>query len=134
MNKQKIIFTNGCFDIVHRGHLELFDYCAGLGNLIIGLNSDESVKKLKGKNRPINNQADRIKLLLSLKQVNEVHLFDELTPYELIKKIKPDIIVKGGDYTKNQVVGNDICEVIIFNFIDGYSTTKLIDRIVTEHE
>lgn len=126
----KIIFTNGCFDILHRGHIELLKYGKSLGEkLIVGLNSDQSVKKLKGNTRPINNQQDRKIILESLKYVDEVILFEEETPYKLIKKIKPNIIVKGGDYTVEQVVGNDISEVVIFNYLNGYSTTQIIENI-----
>jgi D-beta-D-heptose 7-phosphate kinase/D-beta-D-heptose 1-phosphate adenosyltransferase len=126
-----VIFTNGCFDIVHRGHLELLKYCRSLGNkVIVGLNSDISVKKIKGKRRPINNQNDRKFLLESLIYVDEVIIFEENTPYQLIKKIKPDIIVKGGDYTVESVVGKDISEVRIFKNVEGYSTTRKIQDIV----
>lgn len=123
------IFTNGCFDIIHRGHIELLKYCKTLGYVIVGLNSDSSVKKLKGENRPINNQEDRKILLESLKYIDEVIIFDDETPYNLIKKIKPNVIVKGGDYNINEVIGNDICEVKIFNYVEGYSTTKKIQDI-----
>jgi D-beta-D-heptose 7-phosphate kinase/D-beta-D-heptose 1-phosphate adenosyltransferase len=126
----KIIFTNGCFDILHIGHIRLFEYSKSLGHkLIVGLNSDNSVKKLKGTNRPINNEKNRKEMLLSIRWVDEVIIFDELTPIELIKKIKPDIIVKGGDYKKEQVVGFELAEVVIFNYLDGYSTTKIIENI-----
>jgi|TARA_Y100000034_G_scaffold106995_1_gene136139 D-beta-D-heptose 7-phosphate kinase / D-beta-D-heptose 1-phosphate adenosyltransferase len=126
----KVIFTNGCFDIIHRGHIELLRYCHSLGeSVIVGINSDESIKKLKGKNRPINNQEDRKFLLESLKYVSEVVVFDEDTPYNLIKSIRPDIIIKGGDYQIEEVVGNDICKVVIFDYIEGHSTTETISRI-----
>jgi len=129
------VFTNGCFDILHRGHIELLKYCDGLvcsgcylgGKVIIGLNSDSSVRKLKGSNRPINSQKDRKYVLQSLKFVDEVLIFEEDTPYELIKKVKPDIIVKGGDYKKEDVVGGDLCEVRIFDYIGEYSTTSLLE-------
>lgn len=125
-----IIFTNGCFDILHVGHIKLLEYAKNLGDyLIVGLNSDQSIKRIKGNKRPINNEQDRKKILLSLKFVNEVRIFDEDTPYELIKNIKPDIIVKGGDYNKQDVIGNDLAEVVIFNYIDGYSTTSIIENI-----
>lgn len=124
----KIIFTNGCFDVLHRGHLELLRYCKSLGDrVIVGLNNDESVKRLKGESRPVNNQEDRQFFLKSLKYVDEVILFSEDTPYNLIKSIKPDIIVKGGDYDLENVVGSDISEVVIFRVIDGYSTTKFLE-------
>ena len=125
----KTIFTNGCFDIIHRGHLELLEYCASLGYVIVGLNSDDSVRTLKGDARPIHNQKDRKYLLHSLKYVDKVIIFNEETPYRLIKEIKPDIIVKGGDYTRDAVVGGDIAEVRIFKTIDGYSTTKTLESI-----
>tara|TARA_Y100000593_G_C4206540_1_gene284601 strand:- start:130 stop:531 length:402 start_codon:yes stop_codon:yes gene_type:complete len=124
------VFTNGCFDIIHRGHVELLRYCKDIGyKVIVGLNSDESVKKLKGESRPYNSQKDRKLVLESIKFVDEVHIFDEETPYELIKQILPDVIVKGGDYTPEQVVGSDICEVKIFNFVDGYSTTSTLEKL-----
>jgi D-beta-D-heptose 7-phosphate kinase/D-beta-D-heptose 1-phosphate adenosyltransferase len=125
-----IIFTNGCFDIIHRGHIELLRYCKEIGGkVVVGLNSDKSVKRLKGETRPINIELDRKIILESLVYVDEVIIFNEDTPYNLIKEINPDIIVKGGDYTINDVVGNDICQVKIFEFIDGYSTTKTIKNI-----
>ena len=128
------VFTNGCFDILHRGHVELLEYCDRLvlhaghhdGRVVVGLNSDSSVRKLKGSNRPTNSQEDRKYILRSLKFVDEVLIFEEDTPYELIKKVKPDIIVKGGDYKKEDVVGNDLCEVRIFDYKEGYSTTDLL--------
>ena len=123
----KTIFTNGCFDLLHRGHIDLLKYCKTLGDwVIVGLNSDDSVKKLKGSNRPINHQSDREYILMALKYVDEVIIFDNDTPYELIKSLQPDIIVKGGDYHAKNVVGNDICEVKIFDYVDGYSTTETI--------
>ncbi len=124
----KKVFTNGCFDILHRGHVELLKFCKSLGRVTVGLNSDISVRQLKGESRPIYNQQDRKFLLESLKYVDEVIVFDELTPYNLIKEQKPDIIVKGGDYAIEDVVGNDLAKVIIYDFIDGYSTTKTIER------
>jgi D-beta-D-heptose 7-phosphate kinase/D-beta-D-heptose 1-phosphate adenosyltransferase len=97
-------------------------------HVVIGLNSDESVKRLKGDSRPINSQEDRAYVLKSLEYVDEVIIFDEDTPYELIKSVKPDFIVKGGDYKKEDVVGNDLAEVLIYNYIDGYSTTNIIKK------
>ena len=126
----KTVFTNGCFDIIHRGHLELLKYCRDIGSyVIVGLNSDDSVKRLKGSERPYFNEQDRKFLLESLSCVDEVHIFDEDTPYSIISKLKPDVIVKGGDYDPSEVVGNDISDVIIFNFINGYSTTKILDKM-----
>mgnify|MGYP003649403182 FL=1 len=126
----KTIFTNGCFDVVHRGHLKLLEYCKSIGNkVVVGINSDASIKKLKGDNRPVNNQEDRKLLLESLVYVDEVVIFNEETPYNLIKCIKPDIIVKGGDYSIEEVVGNDLAKIIIFETIDGYSTTEILQNI-----
>ncbi len=124
------MFTNGCFDILHRGHLELLRFCRSLGSkVVVGINSDKSIKILKGEKRPINNQEDRKFFLESLSFVDEVFIFDEDTPLLLINDIKPDIIVKGGDYKPEEVVGNKICKVVIFDYVKGYSTTKTIQDI-----
>lgn len=124
------VFTNGCFDILHRGHIELLEKSKNMGDyLIVGLNSDASVKKLKGEGRPYNNQEDRKKALEALKFVDEVVIFDENTPYNLIKQLKPDIITKGGDYVAEKVVGNDLAIVKIIPYVDGYSTTKLLNEL-----
>ena len=128
MQITKTIFTNGCFDILHRGHYELLRYCSSLGRVIVGLNSDSSVTDLKGPSRPFFKQEDRIFALMSCRYVDEVIVFNENTPYNLIKSISPDIIVKGGDYVADRVVGSDLAEVRIFNFIDGYSTTRILER------
>ena len=128
MQITKTIFTNGCFDILHRGHYELLKYCSSLGRVIVGLNSDSSVTDLKGPSRPFFKQEDRIFALMSCRYVDEVIVFNENTPYNLIKSISPDIIVKGGDYIAEQVVGNDLAEVKIFNFVEGYSTTKILEN------
>ena len=111
----KTVFTNGCFDVLHKGHIELLRHCKTLGYVVVGLNSDSSVRRLKGENRPFNNQQDRKFLLESCRYVDEVIFFEEDKPLELIKQIKPDILVKGGDYNKESVVGHDIVpETIIF--------------------
>ncbi len=129
------IFTNGCFDILHIGHVKLLESCKAMGGkVIVGLNSDKSVKKLKGEERPFNNEKSRKEILENLKVVDEVIIFDEETPYELIKRIQPDIIVKGGDYQKEDIIGKDIVElrggrVEIFPFIRDYSTTLLAKKI-----
>ena len=126
----KTIFTNGCFDILHRGHIELLRFCKSCGDrVIVGLNSDESVRRLKGNNRPINSQEDRKILLESLVFVDQVILFDEDTPYNLISDLMPDTIVKGGDYNVEDVVGRDLCEVKIFGLVNGHSTTRTIKDI-----
>tara|TARA_B100001287_G_scaffold185192_1_gene156222 strand:- start:153 stop:1280 length:1128 start_codon:yes stop_codon:yes gene_type:complete len=130
LNLETLVFTNGCFDILHRGHIELLKESRMLGGrLVVGLNSDESVRRLKGKGRPINNQTDRKFLLESLEFVDEVIIFDEDTPYELIKKMRPDIITKGGDYESWSVVGGDLAKVIIIPTVEGFSTTGMIERI-----
>lgn len=130
IKQTKTIFTNGCFDILHKGHIEYLKKSKSLGaKLIVGLNSDSSIKKLKGNDRPFISQEDRKAVLESLDCVDEVIIFDDETPYELIKKIKPDIITKGGDYTrKEDVVGHDIAEIVILPFIEGYSTTRLLEN------
>ena len=125
----KVVFTNGCFDVLHRGHVELLKHCKTHGRVVVGINSDESVRRLKGPTRPINSQEDREAVLTSLRFVDEVIIFEEDTPLNLINKIKPDIIVKGGDYKREEVVGNDLAEVIIYDYIKGYSTTKIIQSI-----
>ena len=123
------VFTNGCFDVIHRGHIELLQYCRKLGDIVIvGLNSDKSIKRLKGATRPINHQEDRQAVLKALRYVDYVFVFEEDTPYDLIKTTNPDIIVKGGDYTPSQVVGNDLAKVKIFNYLEGYSTTSILQR------
>ena len=125
-----LVFTNGCFDILHRGHIELLKFAKSCGkNLIVGLNSDASVKRLKGESRPIQCQEDRKAILESIRWVDRVIIFDDPTPINLIKDLEPDIIVKGGDYKPEDVVGNELAEVKIFELIDGLSTTKAIENI-----
>jgi len=126
------VFTNGCFDVLHRGHVELLSYCANIGEVVVGLNSDKSVKRLKGNSRPINNQEDRRIILESIKYVSKVIIFEEDTPYELIKILKPDLIVKGGDYLPNEVVGHDLSEVRIFDTLQGYSSTATIKSLLAD--
>ena len=134
----KLVFTNGCFDILHRGHLELLKHCRRLGGdtgwVTVGINSDASIQRLKGTSRPIVSQDDRRAILEELSCVDEVTIFDEDTPYELMKRIKPDIIVKGGDYEIENVVGSDLADVVIFNFLDGYSTTSMIEKMNDKKE
>lgn len=123
----KVVFTNGCFDILHRGHFELLKFAKNQGDyLIVGLNTDQSVKSLKGQSRPFFNEQDRKFMLECCKFVDEVVLFDDETPFEIISSLKPDMIVKGGDYKKEEVVGHEIAEVKIFNFVHGYSTSKVL--------
>lgn len=132
---RKLVFTNGCFDILHRGHIEYLYQARNLGDaLIVGVNTDNSVKRLKGEMRPINGEYDRMMLLASLYFVDYVVLFDEDTPLQLIKSVRPDILVKGGDYTRDTIVGADFVEstggeVVVISFVDGYSTTKVINKM-----
>ena len=126
-----IVFTNGCFDILHRGHFELLKFCNSFGQVTVGLNSDNSVKKLKGSGRPVNNFEDRKFALESCKYVAKVIGFDEETPYRLIQEIQPDLIVKGGDYKIEDVVGGDMAEVKIFKLVQGKSTSSLLSKIRT---
>ena len=128
---KKVVFTNGCFDILHLGHVKYLQKARALGDvLIVGVNSNESVSKLKGPTRPVNDEFDRAYLLASLEVVDYVVIFKEDTPYELIKKVKPDILVKGADYEGKEVVGSDIAkEVKLIDFVDGKSTTSIIERM-----
>ncbi len=127
---KKIVFTNGCFDILHAGHVKYLKEAKSFGDiLVVGLNSDESVKRLKGKSRPINTLEDRATVLSALEAVDFVVEFSEDTPYNLIKAIKPDILVKGGDYEGKEIVGSDIAkETRLVQFVDGKSTTNIIKR------
>lgn len=128
MSREKQIFTNGCFDILHKGHVELLKFCKSLGYVTVGLNSDASVSGLKGIGRPINTQEDRKLLLQGLRYVDQVIIFSESTPLRLIQDLKPDIIVKGGDYVKQDVIGSEIAEIVIFNTVEGYSTTNTLNK------
>ncbi|MBL7129666.1 MAG: D-glycero-beta-D-manno-heptose 1-phosphate adenylyltransferase [Ignavibacteria bacterium] len=131
----ELVFTNGCFEILHRGHIAYLNEAKTLGDfLIVGLNSDRSVKKLKGSNRPYNNENDRAFVLDNLKSVDYIILFSEDTPYDLIKNVKPDYLVKGGDWKEEEIVGSEIVKeyggkVISLKYIDNYSTTSLINKI-----
>jgi len=133
---KRIVFTNGCFDILHLGHVKYLEKAKSFGDvLIVGVNSDASVKRLKGESRPVNLQFDRAYLLAALDAVDFVTIFDEDTPYELIKIVEPDVLVKGGDYEGKEVVGSDIAkEVRLVDFVDGRSTTKIIENIKHEGE
>lgn len=129
--KKTVVFTNGCFDILHRGHASYLQEAKRLGDiLVVGVNSDDSVRRLKGETRPINNEFDRCSLLSSLESVDYVTVFGEDTPYELIKRIAPDILVKGGDYTVETVVGREFAgRVELIPFVEGYSSTSSINRM-----
>lgn len=130
-----IVFTNGCFDLIHPGHIDLLTRAKALGSkLIVGINSDESIKRIKGSQRPIVDQESRRANLLGLKAVDEVFIFDELTPENLIKKIKPDVLVKGGDWATDEIIGADLVianggDVYSLPLIDGFSSSKIIEKI-----
>lgn len=132
---ETIVFTNGCFDILHRGHVEYLAQAADLGDkLIVGLNTDASVKRLKGESRPINDEKSRALLLSALQFVDVVVFFDEDTPYELIKQVQPDILVKGNDYKPEEIVGYDIVtakggKVLTIDLVEGFSTTNIISHL-----
>lgn len=132
-----IVFTNGCFDILHLGHVKYLEEAKKQGDiLIVGVNSDASIKKIKpGLGRPINKQSDRQKVLASLTSVDYVVLFKEATPLNLIKTIKPDILIKGADWHPDKIVGKDIVKsykgkIKTINYLKGYSTTNLINKII----
>lgn len=135
---KKIVFTNGCFDILHRGHVTYLNEAKKQGDLLVlGLNSDASVKRLKGESRPINNEQDRKFVLENLKCIDYVEIFEEDTPLNLILKVKPSILVKGGDWKPEDIVGGkEVLEwggdVRSLNFVDNYSTTNVIEKINAE--
>lgn len=128
---KKIVFTNGCFDIIHLGHITLLKKAKSLGDvLVVGLNSDDSVKNLKGKERPIIKEKDRAEIVDSIKYVDYVVIFDELTPYKLITELKPDVLVKGGDYNVKEIVGWGIVPKIVrVKLVKGKSTTNIVEKI-----
>lgn len=131
----KIVFTNGCFDIIHRGHVEYLAKAASLGDqLVIGVNTDSSVKRLKGMTRPVQDETTRAMVLASFSFVSKVVLFDEDTPFDLIKLVQPNFLVKGGDYQPESIVGYDIVkkgggEIVTIDMVEGHSTTSIINRI-----
>jgi rfaE bifunctional protein nucleotidyltransferase chain/domain len=130
-----VVFTNGCFDLVHRGHIHLLRQAKALGHiLIVALNSDVSVKTIKGLNRPIMPEADRIELIAALEMVDYVVVYSEPDPYQIIAAIKPNVLVKGGDWSANEIVGADVVEqnggrVAVIPYLPGFSTTQIIERI-----
>ena len=132
---KKIVFTNGCFDLLHKGHRDLIKQSFSFGDiLIVGLNSDESVKRLKGEDRPMQNEVERKNALLSTGYIDAVYIFDDDTPLELINLIKPDILVKGGDYIPNEIVGYEEVtssggEIKIVPLTPGFSTTSIIENM-----
>ena len=131
---ERVVLTNGCFDILHRGHTEMLRGARALGDfLIVGLNSDQSVRLLKGAGRPVNDQACRLHQLAKLEYVSHICVFDELSVKNLVAEVKPDVLVKGGDYVPRDVVGREIVEsyggsIIILPFLAGYSTTGLVGQ------
>jgi D-glycero-beta-D-manno-heptose 1-phosphate adenylyltransferase len=135
---KKIVFTNGCFDIVHLGHIDYLSKAADLGDiLLVGLNTDQSVRRIKGSGRPINDESARAKLLASFFFVSGVVMFEEDTPYELISVVKPDVLVKGSDYRAEDIVGYDIVtqhggKVITLDFLPGYSTTAIANKLTKQ--
>ena len=131
---KKVVFTNGCFDLLHRGHVHLLREAKKLGDLlIVGLNRDHSVKAIKGPNRPIFPETDRAELIAAMEMVDYVILFGEPDPHQLIQELKPDVLVKGGDYTPETIVGADIVkakggEVIVIPLVEGYSTSAIFKK------
>jgi len=131
---KKIVFTNGCFDILHLGHIEYLAKARDLGSvLVIGLNSDDSVHRIKGPHRPLNNEHARAMILASLSFVDAVTIFEEETPYELIKLVRPDFLVKGKDYKEHEIVGSDFVKsyggkIVTIDMVKGYSTSQLIEK------
>ena len=134
-NNKKIVFSNGCFDILHRGHVEYLSKAAAFGDvMVIGLNTDASVRRLKGPSRPVNDEKARAFVLAGLECVTAVVLFDEDTPYNLIKTVQPDVLVKGSDYKPENIVGYDIVmakggKVVTVDLVKGFSTTGIINKI-----
>ena len=138
--RKRIVFTNGCFDLLHIGHVRYLEKAKGLGDvLVVGVNSDTSVRKLKGPQRPIRPEEERAEILSSLGCVDYVTLFSELDPLKLISSLHPDVLVKGGDWTKEQIVGGDFVErsggeVVIIPFVGKASTSNLIENILKRYE
>ena len=136
---KKIVFTNGCFDLIHTGHVRYLAKARSLGDLlIVAVNSDSSVRQLKGEKRPINSQNDRAETLAALESVDFVTIFDELDPHRVISELQPDVLVKGGDWPVEKIIGRDVVEarggkVISAGYIEGASTTGIIERIVDRY-
>jgi rfaE bifunctional protein nucleotidyltransferase chain/domain len=135
LRKARIVFTNGCFDLLHPGHIDYLEKARALGDrLVVGLNSDASVSRLKGPGRPINDEHSRARLLAALQAVDAVALFPQDTPYELIQLVQPEVLVKGGDYQIDEIVGADLVQakggrVTTLPFLEGYSSSQLIEKI-----
>ncbi len=137
-NNKKIVFTNGCFDILHRGHIEYLAQAADLADImVIGLNTDKSVSRLKGLDRPLQDEISRAISMAAIQYIDYVVLFDEETPLNLIENIKPDVLVKGSDYKIEDIVGYNVLmkyggEIKTIDFVEGYSTTKIVDKILKQ--
>lgn len=135
-----VVFTNGCFDILHPGHVDYLERARALGtHLVVGINSDASVRRLKGPTRPINDEHSRSRVLAALGCVDQIVIFDEDTPWELIKKLRPQVLVKGGDWPVEQIVGRELVQerggqVLSLPLLPGYSTTNIIQRILALHQ
>ncbi|WP_405285163.1 D-glycero-beta-D-manno-heptose 1-phosphate adenylyltransferase [Gaopeijia maritima] len=138
--EERLVFTNGCFDLIHPGHVAYLEAARALGDrLVVGVNTDASVRRLKGPSRPMVDEEARLRVLAGLASVDAVTLFDEDTPAELIAALRPDVLVKGGDYTPERIVGRDLVEadggeVAVIPFLPGYSTTALVRRIIERNE
>jgi rfaE bifunctional protein nucleotidyltransferase chain/domain len=134
-----VVFTNGCFDLLHRGHIHTLRQAKAHGDLlIVALNSDQSVKAIKGPNRPVTSEADRVELIAAMEMVDYVVVYDEPDPYKLIAAIKPNVLAKGGDWSAEKIVGADIVEqnggrVAVIPYLKGFSTTEIIERIRREN-
>lgn len=134
-NGKRVVFTNGCFDLLHPGHIRSLETARGLGDvLIVGINSDESVRTLKGEGRPVISEQERAEILASLECVDAVVIFDEFTPQRVVAALVPDVLVKGGDWPGNQIVGREEVEaaggkVVLVDVVPGYSTTDILKKI-----
>jgi rfaE bifunctional protein nucleotidyltransferase chain/domain len=134
-NRKRVVFTNGCFDLLHRGHVHILREARACGDvLVVGINSDKSVKQIKGRARPVLPESDRCELLGAMEMVDFVILFNEPDPYDLIAAIQPDVLVKGGDWNSEKIIGADLVEegggrVVVVPYIKGFSTTEIIERI-----
>ncbi|HHL57613.1 MAG: D-glycero-beta-D-manno-heptose 1-phosphate adenylyltransferase [Bacteroidetes bacterium] len=135
---KKIVFTNGCFDLLHLGHIDYLSKAKDQGDvLIVGVNTDASVQRLKGENRPVTDEISRSTIMASLQFVSAVVLFDEDTPYDLIQQVQPDVLVKGSDYKPEDIVGYDVVkakggEIVTIDFLKGYATTGIIEKLKSE--
>jgi rfaE bifunctional protein nucleotidyltransferase chain/domain len=135
INRKRVVFTNGCFDLLHRGHVHILREARACGDvLVVGINSDKSVKQIKGPARPVLPESDRCELLGAMEMVDFVILFNEPDPYDLIAAIQPDVLVKGGDWNSEKIIGADLVEegggrVVVVPYIKGFSTTEIIERI-----